>query len=522
MKRKLAFFWVAYPLQGLAESVLIGLLILVATMRLEGHVEWYVFQSALFFLCGVCGMWAVLRICIPQGGWLKQGIWELGVGLCLSLVMLFGLRNLSLLFKCDALWRLATWDDEAITLLLLCTGLGYFLARGGVRLWLRWDRMRSQRLVWSLTHAQLMVVIFLALLAALITFLTALSSGAAVHIWRQTGDPLGSFVTGLLVTFFPNIILITALTVIVLAVALPPSAVFSYFMARRTTRRLEALVSATAALRSGDYHARVPVEGEDEFAHLQADFNVMAEKLEATLADLKSERDTVTRVLQSRRDLIANVSHELRTPVATLQAAIETTLDKWQDSTPDEVRYKLGIMDAEVKRLSVLIDDLFTLAQADVNNLSVVCMSIQLTPLIQQVVDIFAPLAWNSTRVEVTADLPADLSPVQADAMRLQQVLLNLLRNGARHTPPGGIVAIMAEEEDATVRIEVRDTGEGIDPNDLPHIWERFYRGKQAAADSAGLGLALVKELVEAMDGSIGVESEIGQGSRFVLRLKKA
>jgi signal transduction histidine kinase len=248
----------------------------------------------------------------------------------------------------------------------------------------------------------------------------------------------------------------------------------------------------------------------------------MAEKLEATLADLKSERDTVTRVLQSRRDLIANVSHELRTPVATLQAAIETTLDKWQDSTPDEVRHKLGIMDAEVKQLSVLIDDLFTLAQADVNNLSVVCMSIQLTPLIQQVVDIFAPLAWNSTRVEVTADLPADLSPVQADAMRLQQVLLNLLRNGARHTPPGGIVAIMAEEEDATVRIEVRDTGEGIDPNDLPHIWERFYRGKQAAADSAGLGLALVKELVEAMDGSIGVESEIGQGSRFVLRLKKA
>jgi two-component system sensor histidine kinase BaeS len=101
-------------------------------------------------------------------------------------------------------------------------------------------------------------------------------------------------------------------------------------------------------------------------------------------------------------------------------------------------------------------------------------------------------------------------------------VLLNLLRNGARHTPPGGIVAVTAREEESTVQIEVRDTGEGIDPADLPHVFERFYRGKNAAPEGAGLGLALVKELVEAMDGCVTAESELGKGSCFILRLKKA
>jgi signal transduction histidine kinase len=176
-------------------------------------------------------------------------------------------------------------------------------------------------------------------------------------------------------------------------------------------------------------------------------------------------------------------------------------------------------MDHEIQRLSGLIDDLFTLSQADVDNLPLTCAPTSLPPLIGQVVETFAPLAWNSGKVEVAANLPDQLPAVQADARRLQQVLLNLLRNAVRHTPPGGIVAILAEAEATTVRIEVRDTGAGIDPADLPHIWERFYRGKNATSESAGLGLALVKELVEAMNGSVTTESAPGQGSCFTVRL---
>jgi signal transduction histidine kinase len=522
MKRRFAFFWAVHPLQGLVESLLAGLLILAATARLEGYVEWFVFQAALFFLCGVCGMWAVLRIRIPRGGWLKQTAWELAVGLGLSLVMTIGLRNLSLLLKWDAVWRLSTWEEEAIALLFFSTGPGYFLARGGVRLWLRWEQMRRQRMLWALTHSYLMVIVTFAVLVTFGTLLMDPVTGIRFGISTQAKEPPISFITSSLMVLFPILVFTIVLGAIVLALALPPMAVFSYFMARRTTRRLEALTSVTAALRSGNYDARVRVDGEDEVAHLQADFNGMAEKLAATLTDLKSERDTVAEVLRARRDLIANVSHELRTPVATLRATIETALDHWQNVPAEDLRRRLEIMDAEVLRLSDLIDDLFTLSQAEVDHLSVVCAPVELPLLVEQVVSEFAPFAWESARVEVVADLPADLPPVWADAKRLQQVLLNLLRNGVRHTPPGGIVAITAREEESTVRIEVRDTGEGIDPADLPHVFERFYRGKNAAPEGAGLGLALVKELVEAMAGCVNVQSEPGEGSRFIVQLKKA
>jgi signal transduction histidine kinase len=136
-----------------------------------------------------------------------------------------------------------------------------------------------------------------------------------------------------------------------------------------------------------------------------------------------------------------------------------------------------------------------------------------------------APLAWRSDRVEVVAELPSDLPRALADPERLKQVLINLLRNGVRHTPPGGIVALLVAAEAEHVRIGVRDTGTGIAPEDLPHVWERFYRGAEARVKDhrgAGLGLALVKELTEAMGGTVEVESEIGQGSCFTLRLPRA
>jgi signal transduction histidine kinase len=231
----------------------------------------------------------------------------------------------------------------------------------------------------------------------------------------------------------------------------------------------------------------------------------------------------VAEVLQARRDLVASVSHELRTPVATLRAAVETALDGWTAAPPDtlEMRQKLEMMEKEIQRLSGLIDDLFTLSQVEVKALALECAPVELAPLVEQVVRAVAPLAWQAGRVEVGASLPANLPPIQADARRLQQVLLNLARNAVRHTPPGGIVVIAAEAEgDGNgLRIEVRDTGEGIDPADLPKIWERFFRGRNATAESAGLGLALVKELVEAMGGSVGVESVLGRGSCFWVRL---
>ncbi len=240
------------------------------------------------------------------------------------------------------------------------------------------------------------------------------------------------------------------------------------------------------------------------------------------MTDLNNEKDVVAQILQSRRDLVANVSHELRTPVATLRAAIESLLDRWEQSPPEENRRKVALMETEIKQLSGLIDDLFTLSQAELSHLPLYCEKLDVTVLIRQVEETFAPLAWKSGRVQVTSKISAEIPAVFADARRIQQVLLNLLRNAVRYTPPGGIVVLLAESEEERVRILVQDTGEGIDPADLPHIWERFYRGPNSTFENAGLGLALVKELTEAMGGSVAVESTPGQGSCFTLNVRRA
>jgi signal transduction histidine kinase len=189
---------------------------------------------------------------------------------------------------------------------------------------------------------------------------------------------------------------------------------------------------------------------------------------------------------------------------------------------PASLRRDMEVMEGEVLRLQRLIDDLFTLSRLEVEQLTMACQPTDVAPVVQRIVDAMAPLAWKSGRVEVVAELPDELPQACVDESRLEQILANLVRNGVRHTEPGGIVAVVVAAGEDAVQIEVRDTGEGIPAAELPQIWERFYRGENARADDgrgAGLGLALVKELVEAMSGSVEVESTVGEGSRFIVRL---
>jgi signal transduction histidine kinase len=226
-----------------------------------------------------------------------------------------------------------------------------------------------------------------------------------------------------------------------------------------------------------------------------------------------------------RRKLVAAVSHELRTPVATVRAMLESILERSNGSLSQSLQADLETIEGEVKRLQRLIDDLFALSRAEVGQLALDCRPVDVESVVKHIVDAVAPLAWRSDRVQVVADLPEVLPRAHADLSRLEQVLANLLRNGVRHTPPGGIVAVMAEAEGETIRLEVRDTGEGISPDDLPHVWDRFYRGESAREHDrrgAGLGLSLVRELVEAMGGSVSAESTPGEGSTFTVRLPRA
>jgi signal transduction histidine kinase len=413
-------------------------------------------------------------------------------------------------------------------------GLVYPFGRGLVLAWPIWDGLRRTRLLWALTHAQLVGSLVLVVgVAALLSIAFGANrfgppfgpevlppdAGLAAYILAWVNTRLLPTVTGLL--------LVGAFTS---AILLPPAVLISFLALRSTTRRLETLADATEALRAGDLATRVPVEGKDEVGKLQADFNAMAADLEQSLRDLQAERDRVTGLLEARRQLVASVSHELRTPVATIRGYLESALRREEPdaaalgpTNEPGLKGDLDTMAREVERLQRLIEDLFALSRAEVGRLELRREPTDVAGLVRRLVETTAPLAWQQRRVQVLADVSSDVPPAQADAERLEQVVSNLIGNAVRHTPPGGLVAAVASAAPDTVRVEVRDTGEGIAPEELTHVFERFYRGSSAEPrDGAGLGLALVKELTEAMGGSVEVDSTPGEGSRFTVVLPRA
>ncbi|HEY7125161.1 MAG TPA: ATP-binding protein [Ktedonobacterales bacterium] len=489
--------------------------------------EYWQIISSLFILDGPCCLlWCALRLRLPTGSWWRQLLYESAIAAVLGLALLplfliagaaiFLLRRdfISMLGDVPSFSVLlaeapAHFQELLRVLLVICVGIqGLFLGfRAAVRLWLRWNRLRRARLRWALTHAHLVVVVIGAGLLGL------LAVGA--DIGTSTGFPFD---------LLPVLVGLTVFTGLALAVVLPPSALFSYLFARRMTRRIEGLAGATSALRQGNYASRVPVSGKDEIARLQTDFNAMAADLERTLRELQAERDAVATLLKSRRELVASVSHELRTPVATLRGYLESIRTHWEEAPPPTLRQDLQIMEQEAIRLQTLIDDLFTLARAEVRKLELCCQPVNVGELARRVAATMGPLAWQTRRVELIAEAACTTPFVFADPSRLEQVLQNLVHNGVRHTPPGGIVALLVQAEMTCISVQVKDTGEGIAPADLPHIWERFYRAESARTRSdggSGLGLALVKELTEAMGGSVAVESSLGEGSCFTVCLPK-
>lgn len=505
-------------LRALLEVLLPGGLVLLALEMVAGQLNDIVLLQALVFLSASCGLWFAIRRRLPEadgaGGW--KAFWrEAGnaaaLMFCTALVL-----PLAVLLQG---WGVADtpfgWLPTMI-LIFLGSGPVYLGLRFLERLWWFWDGMRKRSLVWALTHAQLMVV-FGIILVMVLVFLVA-TVNYANYSFPAEGGLVARMVTRFVATLFPFLSLATVTLTAVLFVLLPPALLISYLLVKQVTGGLQSLAQAATELRSGNYNARVPVQSGDEIGQLQADFNGMADDLQRVMGELEDQRDKVTVLLEAQRQLSAGVSHELRTPVATIQGYLEPLLARWDEIPASRRREDLSVIQAEVERLSRLIEDLFTLSQTEVDALSFDIRSFDLAPTVRRMVDTFGPLAWQRERVEVVAEVPPGLPEVRADERRLEQILANLLRNAIRYTPPGGIVAITARAEADQIRLEVCDTGEGIPPEELPRVWERFYRVRRDRSpdgDGAGLGLALVKELTEAMDGRVEAESILGGGSCF-------
>jgi len=228
-----------------------------------------------------------------------------------------------------------------------------------------------------------------------------------------------------------------------------------------------------------------------------------------------------------RRELIVNVSHELRTPIANIRGHVESLRPPMSERlSEDDKQSYLAIVAREADRLSTLVDDLLALARADADELHLEVRPVDVCAIVEEVYQVLAPLAHRDRQVTLVRNVAPDLPGVMADRDRLAQVLLNLARNAITATPAGGIVFIDVEQaDDGHVSLTVSDTGHGIPPEDLDRVFERFYRAdaaRQRATGGFGLGLSIVRDLVQAMGGAVSATSTVNVGSSFRVLLRVA
>ena len=280
----------------------------------------------------------------------------------------------------------------------------------------------------------------------------------------------------------------------------------SYFMAQSITVPLRRLNAAVEAIEQGELGQTVPVQSDDEVGQLAQAFNRMSHALEVNN--------------QLRKRLLAGVAHELRTPLTVIQGNLEGMLDGVIEPSSEQ----LESLYEETVYLNKIIRELRDLSLAEAGQLRLDKQQSDINLLVNRAVQLMKPLA-DEKRIQFICDL-REVPQVQIDASRINQVVYNLLSNALRYTPDGGQVGVtttvVAERAKRFVTISVRDNGKGISAADLPHIFEHFYRADLARdrkSGGSGIGLAIVKQLVELHGGRVEVKSEIGIGSEFRIYL---
>ena len=303
------------------------------------------------------------------------------------------------------------------------------------------------------------------------------------------------------------------LAIVLLVFAGGMATVLGYFLSSTVTDRIHLLQEAAEQLAKGDLKTRVPVQGRDEVAMLANAFNQMAEQLQT--ADQKQRE-----LENMRRDLIAWVSHDLQTPLTSMRAILEALSDGVVDE-PEMVTRYLNTAQRDVRSLSALIDDLFQMAQLDAGGFPLNRAQASLNDLVSDTLESFSELAYRDS-IALEGKVESNVDPVLMDTQAIGRVLNNLISNALRHTSAGGKIHVSARRTSEGVEVSVSDTGEGIRAEDIPHIFESFYRGEKSRnrdTGGSGLGLAITRGILRAHRGDIRVESEPGKGTRFIFHI---
>ena len=310
---------------------------------------------------------------------------------------------------------------------------------------------------------------------------------------------------------------VTGLLAAIALFALGLSVLVSAAMARRFTTPLRRLTEASRGLAEGDLTRRVPESevraGSSELAELAVQFNTMADRLQESVEIIRHDRDR-------SRDFLADVSHELRTPLAALRTFNELLTEGAADDPEARTEF-LESSGQQIERLDWLAQNLLELSKLDSGLVLLDLRPDDLRAAVESAVEQTATAA-RRRGVTVTLHLPVAPIRIRHDPQRIGQVVANLVGNAIKFTPRGGSVTVDLVGTPEGARIIVADTGVGIDPAEMPHIFERFYRGSranEARGSGSGLGLAIVHSIVDMHGGTVEVESQIGAGSRFIVNL---
>jgi signal transduction histidine kinase len=307
-------------------------------------------------------------------------------------------------------------------------------------------------------------------------------------------------------------------------------AAVAWVLARRLTQPLVRVTRAAEAVASGDYRVRVPASGPDEVARLATSFNRMAEQVGASVAAVE-QREGEMRALaeaaesanRAKSDFLATMSHELRTPLNAIGGYVELLDMELRGPVSDAQRRDLARIRASQEHLLGLISAVLDLSRIEAGRVTYDLAPLAVDPVLAGIDALVAPQAAAKSIVLVYAPCPPDLG-VLADREKLRQILLNLLSNAIRHTPPAGTVSLAAVASPQTVEISVSDTGPGIPLDRQAAIFEPFVqldRSLTRTRDGVGLGLAISRDLARGMRGDLTVESRPEHGARFVVTLPR-